>query len=268
MSMANHYFAGIHQKRAGLLSATLCSLLLAVTGCNPDKDDGKVINNTALPTDTRLNLQCEDVGIFTETCVLDDPNNPFRTSPIKEFDVNNPDADTKFDQLEDLNLPDGPTGAKARFYFWATALARRANGENQYYTALALHELYTAGIVVGGNNDPDDGSPNAREQAKKAYRSVLDNFFGALTFFTTCDFLNPPCEEDDPREVTYPVIVSDLTGQNLYDPSGLGGAAYPGGYATLFPDDDADSGFLALETIGEWGFAYDIDNQLVFVGSF
>ena len=44
--MAKHHFAGIHQKRAGLLSVALCSLLLTVTGCNPDKDDGKVINNT------------------------------------------------------------------------------------------------------------------------------------------------------------------------------------------------------------------------------
>ena len=108
-----------------------------IASCNSERDekDGVVINAIVLPTDVVLNLACENVGIAGETCVLGDPENPFVTTAIIEFDPNNPDADNKFDLFN--SIPAGPTGAKARFYFWATALARRPSGENQFYTALA-----------------------------------------------------------------------------------------------------------------------------------
>jgi hypothetical protein len=67
------------------------------------------------------------------------------------------------------SIPPGPTGAKARFYFWATALARRPSGENQFYTALALHELFDANSNVLSKDEL------VRAQALKAYRS--DNLF-------------------------------------------------------------------------------------------
>jgi hypothetical protein len=268
--MANLYFSGIHRER--LLSVALCSLLLAVTGCGPDKGDGTEITETKLPTDTRLNLQCEDVGIFTETCVLDDPNNPFRTSVIKEFDVNGPeDQETKFDQFGQLIPPDADDPdndiyyAKSRFYFWATALARFLSGENQFYTAVALHELYT----VGGG--ADGGSPNAREQAIKAYRSVLDNFFGSVTFLSTCDFLYPSPPEP---EFLYSVIVSDSAGKNLVDPPGpttfrdCNGDVYDVlGLDTLFPrPTEVESEFKAREVLGEWGYSYiEVDEDTAFV---
>jgi hypothetical protein len=270
MSMANLYSTGIRQERAGLLSVALCGLLLAVTGCNPDKDDGKVLNNTPLPTDTRLSLQCADVGIFTETCVLDDPNNPFRTSPIKEFDVNGPeDQETKFDQIAELIPPDDPANdlyySKSKFYFWATALARFPSGENQYFTAVALHELYT----IGGG--ADGGSPNARDQAIRAYRSVLDNFFGSVTFLSTCDFLFPSPPQP---EFLYSVIVSDSTGKNLVDPPGPttftdcdGVVNDVLGLVTLFPEaTPVNSEFKAREVLGEWGYSYiEVDDDTAFV---
>ena len=247
-----------------------CALLaLAITGCGggggPDKGDGKVVNETQVPTDFRLSLQCEDVGIYTETCVLDDPDNPFRTSIILEFDVNNPDADTKFDQLDELDLPAGAEGAKSRFYFWATALARFPSGENQFFTAVALHEIYTAG---GGANG---GSPNARDQAIRAYRSVLDNFFGSVTFLSTCDFLFPSPPEP---EYLYSVIVSDAAGKNLVDPPGPttftdcdGNVNDVLGLETLFPAPrPVDSEFTAKDLLGEWGYSYiEIDEDTVFV---
>ena len=114
--------------------------LVILSGCEErDSSDGTVINEIILPTDVVLNLFCEDVGIFDETCVLDDPENPYALVATLEFDINNddPNQPTKFDLL--ANIPAGPSGAKARFYLWATALARRASGENQWYTAQALY---------------------------------------------------------------------------------------------------------------------------------
>lgn len=112
-----------------------------------------------LPTDTTLNLYCADEGIGTNTCVLDDPENPY--------------ADSYIDNVNKWTLNDASPSAKAKFYLWATAMAHSPQGENQYYTALALHELYTEGR-----------SENAKEQAKLAYRSLLDNYYDALTYYT------------------------------------------------------------------------------------
>ena len=125
-----------------LMASVLISVVLMIGGCggsgSPDSNDGQVINEIVLPTDLLLNLNCANVGVAFETCIEEDPENPFRTVTILEFDVNNPDAEIKFDLAN--QIPAGPTGAKARFYLWATALARRASGENQYYTALAQQD--------------------------------------------------------------------------------------------------------------------------------
>jgi hypothetical protein len=216
-----------------------CALLaLAITGCGgggPDKSDANVINETDLPTTTQFNKQCEDVGIFGEPCVLDDNSNPFRTTVILEYDEENPDADTKFDQEKQLIPPDQKY-AISRFYFWATALARRPDiGENQFLTARALHELYTAG---GGENG---GSENAREQALRAYRSLLDNYFGSAIF--AGPFVDP---NDPEEEVFIPIDLSQLTAQLLVIP--------PPEFDTLYPGDDPE--LSAKVDLGEWGYTY------------
>jgi len=218
----------------------VCGLVAALlAGCGePGSGDGTVINDIILPTDTLLDLACEDVGINNETCVLDDANNPFLYVSITEFDVNNPDAQNKFE----LNaaIPAGPTGAKARFYLWATALARRPNGENQWYTARALHELFTA-----------SGDPIVQEQALKAYRSVLDNFFGSFTFFECCG------------EVAFPATLNELTADFLYRPEGYD-------LAPLVPGPSIE----VLSLLGTWGYTYRpatpplYNDGLVFVGTF
>ena len=213
-------------------AALLCACGALAAGCSgePGPGDGEVINAIVLPTDTLLNLACEDVGIFTEQCVLEDPENPFSKVPIIEFDVNNPDAENKFKLFN--SIPAGRNGAKARFYFWATALARRASGENQFYTALALHELWNY------NSDPI-----VQEQALKAYRSVLDNFFGSVTVFACCENVRPP---DDPRgPIPFPVGLNELTADNLYRTDATG-------YARLVPGDP----LLVLEVLLEWGYRY------------
>jgi hypothetical protein len=209
---------------------------ILVAGCSGERTDkdGEVINGILLPTDVVLNLACENVGVYPENCVLGDPENPFITTSIIEFDPNNPDQDDKFDLL--ATIPEGPTGAKARFYLWATALARRASGENQWYTAQALHELYDANSNVLSTDEL------VRAQALKAYRSVLDNFWGSVTFFE-CD-LCPPDENGD--LVKFPAQLNEIVGDNLFrfDSTGF-----------RFLIDGGE--IRVLELIGIWGYTYN-----------
>ncbi len=217
-----------------LLMALLGAATLLVAGCNSERDekDGELINAIILPTDVVLNLYCENVGIGSETCVLDDPENPFATTTILEFDVNNPGAENKFDLFN--AIPAGPTGAKARFYFWATALARRQSGENQFYAAQALHELFDA------NSNVISADELARAQALKAYRSVLDNFFGSVTVFTCCPGLSPTGEP-----VPFPVGLNVLTADSLFRTERTG-------YRRLVDGDP----LLVKALLLEWGYTY------------
>jgi hypothetical protein len=221
--------------RAGI-TVLLAIVIVAVSGCDGrSNSDGEVINQILLPTDTLLNLGCADVGIAAERCVLVDPENPFAFVAIPEFDVNNPDGPTKFDLAN--SIPAGPAGAKARFYLWATALARRPSGENQWYTARALHELYNA------NSDP-----LIQQQALRAYRSVLDNFFGSVTFFEL------------PGGVAFPATLNERVADDLYRTDSTG-------YRRLVPGDPIN----VLSLLGEWGYTYrpatppNYDDGLVFV---
>ena len=210
-------------------------ILLAGCGGSPKDSDGEVVTGIVLPTDVVLNLACENVGIYPENCVLGDPENPFITTTIIEFDPDAPPgADDKFDLL--ATIPEGPAGAKARFYFWATALARRPSGENQWYTARALHELFDANSNVLSTDEL------VREQALKAYRSVLDNFWGSVTFFE-CD-LCPPDENGE--LVKFPAQLNEIVGDNLLNFDSTG-------FKLLI-----DGGEIrVLELIGIWGYTYD-----------
>ncbi len=214
--------------------ALIATAALVSTGCSGERDesDGQLINSLVLPTDVVLDLYCEDVGVHPQNCVLDDPQNPFATTTIIEFDVNDPDADNKFDLFN--ALPPGPSGAKARFYFWATALAQRPSGENQYYTALALHELYDA------NSNAVSTDELVRQQALKAYRSVLDNFFGSVTVFECC-----PAASPDGEPVPFSVPLNELTADALYRTEATG-------FRRVVPGDP----ILVLEVLLDWGYSY------------
>lgn len=220
------------------LIATLLSATLFLHGCKTseerDENDGKLINGLVLPTDVVLDLACENVGIFPETCVLGDPANPFVTTTIIEFDENAPPGqDDKFDLAN--ALPPGPSGAKARFYFWATALARRPSGENQYYTARALHELFDANSNVLSTDEL------IRAQALKAYRSVLDNFFGSVTFFE-CELCAP---DENGELIKFPAQLKEEVGDDLYRPASTG-------FLPLIEGGD----IRVLERFGQWGYTY------------
>ena len=234
------------------LLTLLVTVALTIAGCSGerDSDDGEVINNIVLPTDVVLNLFCENVGIAGETCVLEDPENPYSTTTILEFDQNNPDSENKFTLFN--SIPQGPTGAKARFYFWATALARRQSGENQFFTAMALHELFDA------NSNALSKDEIVREQALKAYRSVLDNFFGSVTVFECCPGASPTGEP-----VTFAVPLAELTADNLFRTDATG-------FMRLVEGDP----ILVLELFVDWGYTYqpatppNFDNGVVGVGVF
>ena len=193
-----------------LLVIPLSICILTTMGCGSD-DSGQVTNSIPLPANSLLTLYCADEGIFPETCILDDPENPYRMVDVNE--------DNKWD------LHNSPQSAKSRFYLWATALARVPTGENQYYVADSLHELYT-----------NVASVNAHEQTKKAYQSVLDNFYDSFTYWEATWLPGPP---------VYAVPLKDLTGMRIYDPT-------PDGLLPLYTDS-----YYGLDALAQWGYSYD-----------
>lgn len=202
-----------HNTKLNALKAALLSVsILMVTGCaEVDSEDGQVSNSINLPVDSVLTLFCPDAGIAGEPCVLNDPDNPYATTPVSDankFDLNN-----------------AAPSAKARYYLWATAQAMSPRGENQFNVAAALHEMFT-----------QSGSVLAREQAIRAYRSVLDNYFNSATFF------GPFVVNGE--DVFIPGPVRKLVGENMHAPTAPLGALF-------------SQPVEALGLFGQWGYTYD-----------
>ena len=207
--------------------AIVCSLLLIIAGCGKDSDDGEVVTPITLPVDNVLNLYCADIGIHTETCVLDDPKNPYASVP---FVTENPPPDDE--PGEDFNrakfqLANAAPSPKAKFYVFATAQARAPSGENQWYTARALYELFDA-----------SGSDLIKDQAIRAYRSVLDNYFDSATFF-----------ELGTTGIFYPFLLRQLAGQDL-----AYGVDFGGGTNLMFDPVQPNNEFIARNQMGGWGY--------------
>lgn len=197
-------------KSIAVLSSVII-LIVLLSAC--DRKNGTIVDIIELPTDYELTLYGADEGIYPNTDILKDPNNPYA------------DANVYMENVWDLN--DECPSAKSKFYLWATILAKSPTGEYQYYTAQSLHELYTVG-----------GSENAREQAKKAYRATLDHFFDSVTWWQAW-WIND--------ETYYAVLLRNLVGESMYDPSEL----------NLLPlyNDPAQ----ALADLSEWGYYYNTD---------
>jgi hypothetical protein len=128
-----------------LLVVPALGLLLA--GCNPA--DGTA---TSVASNDGFSLYCPNVGIAADQCILSDPENPYAGETV--------DDTTKY------TFANAAANARDKFYVWATAQANSQSGENQYYTALSLQQLYDA-----------NANASAQAQAKLAYKSVLDNYF-------------------------------------------------------------------------------------------
>jgi hypothetical protein len=100
-------------------------------------------------------------GIHPSDVTLDNPRNPFRQFAIGD--------DTKFEIL------DGGGNAGA-FYAWATVLANIPIGENQYFAAVKLRDIYQA------NEVPPEQRETVRLMAINAFQAVLDCFPDSLLF--------------------------------------------------------------------------------------
>jgi len=187
--------------------------IIILTGCNVE--NGIIASEVELPLDNTLNLYSINTGVHPEKSILDDENNPYRNASISTQTV--------------WYLYEQCPSAKAKFYLWGTMLARIPTGEHQYYTARALHEIYT---ITGSNT--------AKEQAKKAYKSLLDHFFDSVTWYEA-SWLG-----DD---TVYAALLKDLVGQALYDPSDIG-------LASFYTDP-----VLALADLSEWGYVYNTETK-------
>jgi hypothetical protein len=210
-----------------LILIALSLVIVIATGCT-DVEDGDVTNEITLLTDTSLDLYCEDMGVYPETCVLEDPDNPFFMVSITEnvYEEDDEGNEVLVSEGNKFELADDCPSAKSKVYLWATALAKNPSGENQFFTADAFHQLYTEG-----------GSENAREQAIKAYRAVLDHFFYSATYYTA-DWL--------PEEPSYGVLLKDLVGARLYDATEV----------NLEPLYDSPE--FGMEALGQWGYVLDV----------
>ncbi|MCF7910962.1 MAG: hypothetical protein K9M99_00415 [Candidatus Cloacimonetes bacterium] len=196
-----------------ILFVLLSLLIVTFIGC--DAKNGTILEYEQLPTDSTLTLYSENEGIYPDTNVLNDPENPYANTAIS------------MDSVWVFN--DNCPSPKAKFYLWATMLARITYGEYQYMTAQALHELYTAG-----------GSENARNQAIKAYRATLDHFFDSVTWW-----------QWNPGDPYHAVLLRELAADFLYDP-------IDNGRLPLYTTPAK-----ALADISEWGYVYNPDTGVV-----
>lgn len=105
----------LHQKT---LTATLIagSMVLLTAGCG-EVDGGKVVTDIPLPEDSVLNFACADEGIYLETCVLDNPANPYANVAITADDGEEPvDPNAPPDPNNKFFLSDSAPSAKAKYY--------------------------------------------------------------------------------------------------------------------------------------------------------
>ena len=237
MKILNYIEQHLNKLIAALIAG---SMILLSTGCS-EVDGGTVQNTVQLPTDSTLNFRCENEGIYLDRCVLDNPENPYVSVAITEPKDEEPDdpCTDLYDPTSKFTLSDDAPSSKARYYLWATALARGVGlqGENQYFTAFYLQAVFA-----------ESGSPTTREQALKAYRSLLDNYFLGVTF-DKYEVVPPP----ECVEVKVAAALKDRAGENLYAPTDPA-------LVSLYAIPDS-----ALEDISEWGYVYDTTNEIMSV---
>lgn len=130
--------------------AAVASVIAASCSTNPTYMSG-----VELPTSV-MSERYENEGIYPDTSVLNNPNNPF-----KDIDISD---DLKW-QLQ------GSGEISVRYYCWATVLARTPSGEAQYYTALALR-------------DAASFDTSYKPIAAQAFLTVLDCFFSSVSYLS------------------------------------------------------------------------------------
>jgi len=141
--------------------AALLLLAMSALGCVEDEAPEYVFGDNLNAVE--FAVFTTEVGIHPSQDVLKDPNNPFYDQFL---------GDIKWDIH-------GGSGNVPAFYAWATMLAFEATGENQFYAATRLRDIYYS------NEYPDGYGEVVRSMAIRAFQSVLDNFPDSVTFDAT-----------------------------------------------------------------------------------
>ena len=136
---------------------SLLGLVLVAVGCGDDPEYEFGFNITGI----EFELFNPTEGIHPSKVTLSNPNNPFR-----EFGVSD---DTKFAIL-------GNGGNAGAFYAWATVLADIPIGENQFFTAVKLRDIYESNEVA------EEDRETVRQMAVDGFQAVLDCFPESLLF--------------------------------------------------------------------------------------
>jgi hypothetical protein len=134
-------------------SLVVLATLVGLAGCGVDAPEFRFETNVG---ELRFVAFSEDVGVFPSQDVLFDPNNPFRASPLSQFD--------RF-------LVQSTGSNVASFYGWATGLAREPTGENQTFAAQSLQRM----VELGAEAD-EENLEAARVLAIRGFQNVLDFF--------------------------------------------------------------------------------------------
>jgi len=138
-------------------------LVVLAVACGDTEEYRFGFNTTGI----QFELFSETEGIHPSEVTLDNPRNPFREFIIGE--------DTKFEILDD----GGNAGA---FYAWATVLAGQPTGENQFYTATKLRDIFQANEVAQEDRE------TVRQMAIDGFQRVLDCFPDSVRFDVTGTF--------------------------------------------------------------------------------
>jgi hypothetical protein len=137
------------------------SLLLAAS-CGP----GSGTPYDGIPTEgITFHLYSTDMGIHPSQSVLDDPNNPFAHVAIDDLNNGTPEKPARKWAFNPMTAP--PVTC---FYVWASTLARAPNGENQFYTAERLYDVYRFDL-----SSPEDHEA-VRVMAIRAFTAILTYF--------------------------------------------------------------------------------------------
>jgi hypothetical protein len=113
--------------------------------------------------DLEFELWTRSVGVYPDTSILEDPNNPFT-------------ANTYGDLRWDLTADSAWVPA---FYAWGTFLAFQPSGEAQFYTASALGQIYVRRLAQA------EDLYFVRELAIAGHQAVLDEFPDSVTYDAT-----------------------------------------------------------------------------------
>jgi len=136
---------------------SLIGLVLAATACGDNGQYEFGFNTTGI----EFELFDPTEGVHPSKVTLNNPRNPFRESGVSD--------DTKFAIL-------GDGGNAGAFYAWAWLLAKIPIGENQFFTAVKLRDLYESNEVAEEDRD------TVRRMAIDGFQALLDCFPESLLF--------------------------------------------------------------------------------------